>query len=42
MLWERIVTLERRLETVKRIAGPVRPLVDAARRVRERSARPSL
>lgn len=42
MLWERIVTLERRLETVKRIAAPVRPLLDAARRVRARSARQSL
>lgn len=34
ILWERIVTLERRLELLKRVAAPFRPAVNALRRAR--------
>jgi GT2 family glycosyltransferase len=38
LFWERIVTLERRQRVLKRLAGPLRGPLDAARRRRERAA----
>jgi hypothetical protein len=42
VFWERIVTLERRLGTVKRLAGPFRRPIDAVRRSRRRGSSDAL